>query len=82
VGKLVSGLEFDNSYRNNQPIVVNLSTGLIIKGWKDGIPGMRVGGKRRLTIPPELAYGKTGHPPMIGPDAMLVFDIELLDIVK
>jgi len=82
IGTLANGREFDNSYRQNKPLVVNLGTGMIIKGWKDGIPGMKVGGKRRLTIPPEMAYGKSGHPPMIGPDAMLVFEVELLEIVK
>ena len=82
IGTLPNGLEFDNSYRRNEPMVVNLGTGMIIKGWKDGIPGMKVGGKRRLTIPPEMAYGKSGRPPMIGPNAMLVFEVELLEIVQ
>ena len=57
-----------------------LGAGRVIRGWEQGVPGMRVGGRRRLTIPPELAYGSAGSPPAIPPNATLVFDIELLAV--
>ncbi|QDU39123.1 putative FKBP-type peptidyl-prolyl cis-trans isomerase [Maioricimonas rarisocia] len=75
VGHLSDGTQFDSSHRRGEPITVPL--GEVIAGWKEGIPGMRVGGRRRLIIPPSLAYGRTGVKDIIPPDATLVFDIEV-----
>ena len=79
-GWLTDGKVFDSSKKRNEPIEFPL-TG-VIKGWGDGVPGMKVGGVRRLVIPPELGYGKRGAPGAIPPDATLVFEIELLDVRK
>lgn len=79
-GTLKDGKEFDSSYSRNQPLTAPL--GNLIKGWQEGVPGMKVGGKRRLTIPYALAYGEAGRPPVIPPKADLIFDIELLGIAK
>jgi FKBP-type peptidyl-prolyl cis-trans isomerase len=81
VGTLDTGKEFANSYTSHQPLVANLAGG-VIKGWQEGILGMKVGGKRRLIVPPDLGYGAKGSPPAIPPNSMLVFEIELMDIVK
>ncbi len=80
VGTLTNGTKFDSSYDRGQPYVFRLGVGAVIAGWDQGVPGMRVGGKRRLTIPPSLAYGSAGYPPAIPPNATLIFDIELLSI--
>lgn len=80
VGTLLGGKEFDSSRTRNQPFEVDIGTGRVIKGWDQGIPGMRVGGKRRLTIPPSLAYGERGRPPQVPANSTLVFDIELLEV--
>ena len=77
-GRLASGPEFDSSYRRGQPFTLTLGAGEVIAGWEQGLTGMRVGGKRKLTIPPELGYGRAGYPPAIPADATLIFDIELL----
>jgi FKBP-type peptidyl-prolyl cis-trans isomerase len=77
-GTLPSGEEFDSSYKTGQPATFPLDR--LIKGWQEGIPGMKIGGKRRLTVPPELGYGKRGSPPVIPPDATLVFEIELFAV--
>ena len=77
-GTLMDGTEFDSSYGRGQPIEFPL--GNLIKGWQDGIPGMKVGGKRTLTIPYALGYGLHGSPPAIPPKADLIFEIELLDV--
>ena len=81
VGVLCSnGKEFDSSWKRNQPFTTALSTGSIIPGWVQGIPGMKVGGRRELIIPSNLGYGKTGQPPTIPPNATLVFVVDLLSI--
>ena len=87
VGTLKSGTQFDSSRDKGEPFEVTLGSGNVIKGWDKGIPGMKVGGKRRLTIPYDLAYGAEGHPghedePGIPPFATLVFEIELVEVEK
>jgi FKBP-type peptidyl-prolyl cis-trans isomerase len=77
-GMLTNGTVFDSSYQRNQPFAFTLGAGEVIKGWDQGVLGMRVGGKRRLTIPPELGYGEFGAGSLIPPNSTLVFEIELL----
>ena len=80
-GHLTDGTKFDSSYDRGQPIDFHLGAGEVIKGWDQGIEGMKVGGKRKLTIPPELAYGARGTPGgPIPPNATLVFDVELVGV--
>jgi FKBP-type peptidyl-prolyl cis-trans isomerase len=81
-GRLLDGTKFDSSLDRGDPFEFTLGEGGVIKGWDDGVPGMKKGGKRKLVIPSELAYGKRGSPPKIPPDAPLEFEIELLEIVK
>ena len=81
-GTLANGKKFDSSVDRGQPFKFPLGQGRVIKGWDEGVVGMKVGGKRKLTIPGDMAYGKRGSPPKIPPDATLVFDIELIEIVK
>lgn len=71
--------EFDASWDRGEPFTFDLGSGMVIPGWEEGIPGMKVGGRRRLTIPPDLAYGESGFPPAIGPNETLVFVIDLLE---
>lgn len=78
VGTLTDGTEFDASRRHGQPFSFEVGKGHVIKGWDQGLLGMKVGGKRKLTIPPDLAYGDRGVPPKIPPKSTLLFDIELL----
>jgi FKBP-type peptidyl-prolyl cis-trans isomerase len=80
VGRLTTGEEFDSSRTRGQPFKFRFGTGTVIKGWDQGLAGMKVGGVRRLTIPPDLAYGERGTPPKIGPNATLVFEVELISI--
>jgi FKBP-type peptidyl-prolyl cis-trans isomerase FkpA len=79
-GWLADGQVFDTTANRDGPLWFPLGQGYVIKGWDDGIPGMRVGGKRRLTIRPELAYGDAGYGHMIPPHATLVFEVELIQI--
>jgi FKBP-type peptidyl-prolyl cis-trans isomerase len=79
VGRLETGAEFDNSKKRGEPFEFTVGSGQVIKGWDDGLVGMRVGGERILVIPPELAYGEQGIGPIPG-NATLVFAIELLEI--
>ena len=79
VGKLENGTEFNNSYKMGKPIDFKIGPGLI-PGWVEGLQTMKVGGKRRLMIPSKLAYGPTGKPPAIPPNANLDFEIELLGV--
>jgi FKBP-type peptidyl-prolyl cis-trans isomerase FkpA len=80
-GTLMNGKKFDSSYdHGGKPFDVTLGEGGVIKGWDQGIPGMKVGGKRKLTIPPDLGYGKDGHPPDIPGNAGLIFQVELVSI--
>jgi len=80
VGWLVSGQQFDSSRARRDPLDFALGAGDVIKGWDQGIEGMKVGGKRKLTIPPALAYGDQGCGGVIPPNATLVFEVELLEV--
>ena len=75
-----TGEQFDASWDRNEPFPFKLGSGSVIPGWDEGVEGMRVGGRRELTIPPDLAYGEQGRPPDIGPNATLVFVIDLVSI--
>jgi len=75
-----TGEEFDSSWSRNEPFSFTLGAGEVIPGWDQGVEGMKVGGRRELVIPPELAYGEAGAPPAIGPNETLVFVIDLLEV--
>lgn len=79
-GWLPTGDVFDSNVAGDEPFSFQLGRRDVISGWEEGVRGMRINGKRRLVIPPELAYGQRGYPGAIPPNAYLVFDVELLDI--
>ncbi|MCU7806687.1 MAG: FKBP-type peptidyl-prolyl cis-trans isomerase [Candidatus Thiodiazotropha sp. (ex Semelilucina semeliformis)] len=81
-GWLVEGEKFDSSLDRNQPFDFTLGKGMVIRGWDEGVAGMKVGGKRRLTIPPQLGYGARGAGGVIPPNATLVFEVELLAVSR
>jgi peptidylprolyl isomerase len=72
--------EFDSSWSRNEPFSFNLGAGEVIPGWDQGVAGIKVGGRRELIIPPELAYGAAGAPPAIGPNETLIFVVDLLKV--
>jgi FKBP-type peptidyl-prolyl cis-trans isomerase len=79
-GWLTTGKKFDSSVDAGKPFDFRLGNGDVIKGWDEGVAGMKVGGKRQLRIPPELGYGANGYPPIIPANATLIFDVQLLGV--
>ena len=81
-GWLTTGEKFDSSRDRGEPFSFPLGAGQVIKGWDEGVAGMKVGGKRQLRIPPDLGYGASGAGGAIPPNATLIFDVELLEVSK
>lgn len=79
-GWLEDGTKFDSSVDRGDPFQFQLGMGKVIKGWDEGVAGMKIGGKRKLTIPPQLGYGSAGAGGAIPPNATLIFEVELLEI--
>lgn len=80
LGTLANGTKFDSSYDRGQPFETQIGVGRVIKGWDEGIVGMRVGGKRILIIPPDLGYGAQGAGQSIPPNSILIFQVEVLGV--
>lgn len=79
-GTLENGRKFDSSVDRGQPYTFQIGVGRVIKGWDEGVMTMKIGGKRKLIIPPDLGYGERGSPPVIPPSATLIFNVELLGV--
>lgn len=79
-GSLADGTVFDSSRERGRPLTLTLGVGQVIKGWDEGLQGMKEGGRRKLTIPPEMGYGSRGAGGVIPPNAVLVFEVELLRV--
>lgn len=79
-GTLTDGSTFDSSRPRNEPFEFSLGAGQVIRGWDEGVAGMKVGAVRKLTVPPELGYGARGYPPVIPGNSVLLFEVELLGV--
>ncbi|QWV92532.1 FKBP-type peptidyl-prolyl cis-trans isomerase [Geomonas oryzisoli] len=81
-GTLENGTKFDSSLDRGQPFIFRIGAGEVIPGWDEGVMSMKVGGKRKLVVPPQLGYGANGAGGVIPPNATLIFEVELLDVEK
>lgn len=79
-GYLTNGTKFDSSVDSGEALAFAIGVGQVIRGWDEGVMSMKAGGKRKLIIPPQLGYGANGAPPLIPPNAELIFDVELLEV--